>query len=67
VATAGRPAEARGRLEELRDIYAFMEQELPALTARFRRQRADHESTAAATVATPGTADAREDRPERNP
>jgi DNA-binding transcriptional regulator GbsR (MarR family) len=67
VAMAGRPAEARGRLEELRDIYTFMEQELPALTARFRRQRADHESTAAATVATPGTADAREDRPERNP
>ena len=35
----GRPPEARQRLEELRDVYAFMERELPALLERFKAER----------------------------
>lgn len=34
-----RPAESRQRLEELHDVYAFMERELPALLERFKAER----------------------------
>jgi hypothetical protein len=37
---AGRPAASRGRLEELHHQYRFMEEHLPALLARFDRERA---------------------------
>ncbi len=36
---AGRPPEVRSRLEEVRDVYAFMERELPELLARFKAER----------------------------
>lgn len=36
-----RPPESRARLEEVRDVYAFMEQELPGLVDRFLEQRKD--------------------------
>jgi DNA-binding transcriptional regulator GbsR (MarR family) len=36
---AHRSAASRARLEEVRDVYAFMEQELPAMLARFTEQR----------------------------
>ena len=35
-----RPPEARARLEEFRDLFAFMEQEVPAVVDRFLRERA---------------------------
>jgi DNA-binding transcriptional regulator GbsR (MarR family) len=35
-----RPAAAKARLEEFRDVYAFMEQEVPAVVDRFLRERA---------------------------
>lgn len=36
---AGRPPEVRSRLEEVRDVYAYMERELPELLARFTAER----------------------------
>lgn len=39
LSVAGLAAEARARLEELRDSYAFFEQELPSLVARWERER----------------------------
>jgi DNA-binding transcriptional regulator GbsR (MarR family) len=38
-ATAGRPAEARARLQEFRDVMVFVEQEVPAVIGRFLRDR----------------------------
>jgi DNA-binding transcriptional ArsR family regulator len=35
-----RPPAARARLEEFRDLFAFMEQEVPAVVDRFLRERA---------------------------
>lgn len=34
----GQPPEARARLQEVRDLYAFFEQELPATIERFERR-----------------------------
>jgi hypothetical protein len=39
-----RSAASRARLEEVRDVYAFMEQELPAMLARFTEQRKERRS-----------------------
>ena len=39
-AIEGRPPAARARLEEFRDLFAFMEQEVPAVVDRFLRERA---------------------------
>jgi DNA-binding transcriptional regulator GbsR (MarR family) len=39
-AMADRPPEARRRLEELRDVFAFVETEVPVLVDRFLRDRA---------------------------
>ena len=36
-----RPPEQRARLQEVRDVYAFMEQELPGMLDRFVEQRKD--------------------------
>jgi DNA-binding transcriptional regulator GbsR (MarR family) len=36
----GRPPESRRRLEELRDVFAFVEQEVPVVVDRFLSQRA---------------------------
>ena len=36
---ADRPTEQRARMQELRDVYAFMEQELPSMLERFLEQR----------------------------
>ena len=33
-----RPSAARARLEEVHDIYAFLEREFPALVERFHRE-----------------------------
>src|SRR4051812_35904319 len=38
-ATAGRPPEARARLEEFRDVMAFIEEEVPRLVGEFLRDR----------------------------
>ncbi|MEO6207518.1 MAG: MarR family transcriptional regulator [Candidatus Limnocylindrales bacterium] len=38
---ADRPVASRARLQEVRDVYAFMEQELPSLLERFLEQRKD--------------------------
>ena len=38
-ATAGRPPEARARLEEFRDVMAFVEQEVPRVVGAFLRDR----------------------------
>ena len=37
---ADRPPEARARLEEFRDLFAFMEREVPTVVDRFLRERA---------------------------
>jgi DNA-binding transcriptional regulator GbsR (MarR family) len=39
-AMADRPPESRARLQELRDVFAFVEQEVPAVVDRFLSQRA---------------------------
>jgi DNA-binding transcriptional regulator GbsR (MarR family) len=44
---ADAPREQRARLQELRDVYAFMERELPALVERFRAQQQGHSNPAA--------------------
>jgi DNA-binding transcriptional regulator GbsR (MarR family) len=36
-----RPPESKARLQEVRDVYAFMEQELPAMLDRFLERRKD--------------------------
>ena len=36
-----RPPAAKARLEEFRDVFAFMEQEVPAVVDRFLREHAD--------------------------
>lgn len=36
-----RPPESRARLQEVRDVYAFMERELPSMLDRFLAQRKD--------------------------
>ena len=36
-----RPADQRARLQEVRDVYAFFERELPAMLERFERERAE--------------------------
>lgn len=36
---AGRSAESRRRLQDLRDLYAFLEREMPMLIARFEAER----------------------------
>jgi DNA-binding transcriptional regulator GbsR (MarR family) len=36
---AHRSPESRGRLQEVRDVYAFMERELPAMLDRFEKDR----------------------------
>jgi len=36
---ADRPPEVRSRLEEVRDVYAYMERELPDMLARFKAER----------------------------
>jgi DNA-binding MarR family transcriptional regulator len=36
-----RPSAARARLQEVHDIYAFLEREFPALLERFHRERAE--------------------------
>ncbi len=38
-ATADRPPEARARLEEFRDVMAFVEQEVPLVISRFLEER----------------------------
>jgi len=38
---ADRPPEHRTRIQEVRDVYAFMERELPAMLDRFMAQRRD--------------------------
>jgi DNA-binding transcriptional regulator GbsR (MarR family) len=38
---ADRPPEIRARMQELRDVYAFMETELPSMLERFLEQRKD--------------------------
>lgn len=38
---ADRPPASRARLQEVRDVYAFMERELPSMLARFLEQRKD--------------------------
>jgi DNA-binding transcriptional regulator GbsR (MarR family) len=40
VAIADRPAESRARLQELRDVFAFVEQEVPVVVDRFLSDRA---------------------------
>jgi DNA-binding transcriptional regulator GbsR (MarR family) len=40
VALADRPPESRRRLEELRDVFAFVEREVPAIVDRFFRDQA---------------------------
>ena len=40
LAIADRPPPARARLEEFRDLFAFMEREVPAVVDRFLRDRA---------------------------
>jgi DNA-binding transcriptional regulator GbsR (MarR family) len=40
-AVADRPPESRARLQEFRDVFAFIEREVPALIDRFLRQEAD--------------------------
>jgi len=40
VAMADRPPESRRRLEELRDVFAFVEREVPVVVDRFLRDRA---------------------------
>jgi DNA-binding transcriptional regulator GbsR (MarR family) len=40
VALADRPPESRRRLEELRDVFAFVEREVPAIVHRFFRDQA---------------------------
>lgn len=37
---AGRPPDVRARLEEVRDVYAYMERELPEMLAKFKAERA---------------------------
>jgi hypothetical protein len=37
---ADRPADERARLQEVRDVYAFFERELPAMLERFDAERA---------------------------
>jgi DNA-binding transcriptional regulator GbsR (MarR family) len=37
---ADRPPESRARLQEVRDVYAHMERELPAMLERFKTERA---------------------------
>ena len=39
-AMADRPAASRARLEEVRDVFAFVEREVPAVVDRFLRERA---------------------------
>jgi DNA-binding transcriptional regulator GbsR (MarR family) len=39
-AMADRPPESRARLQELRDVFAFVEQEVPAVVDRFLTERA---------------------------
>ena len=39
-ATADRPPASRRRLEELRDVFAFVEREVPVVVDRFLRDRA---------------------------
>ncbi len=39
VATADRPPEARARLQEFRDVMAFVEQEVPVVIGRFLKDR----------------------------
>jgi uncharacterized protein YqfA (UPF0365 family) len=39
-AIADRPPESRARLEEFRDVFAFVEREVPAVVDRFLRQGA---------------------------
>ena len=39
-ATSDRPPESRRRLEELRDVFAFVEREVPVVVDRFLRDRA---------------------------
>ena len=39
-AIADRPPASRRRLEELRDVFAFVEQEVPTVVDRFLRERA---------------------------
>jgi DNA-binding transcriptional regulator GbsR (MarR family) len=39
-AMADRPPESRARLQELRDVFAFVEQEVPAVVDRFLSERA---------------------------
>lgn len=38
---ADRPSERQARMQELRDVYAFMEQELPGMLDRFLERRKD--------------------------
>jgi hypothetical protein len=38
---ADRPADERARLQEVRDVYAFFERELPAMLERFDTERAE--------------------------
>jgi DNA-binding transcriptional regulator GbsR (MarR family) len=41
-AMADRPPESRARLQELRDVFAFVEQEVPAVVDRFLSERAGY-------------------------
>jgi DNA-binding transcriptional regulator GbsR (MarR family) len=41
-AMADRPPESRARLQELRDVFAFVEQEVPAVVDRFLSARAGY-------------------------
>ena len=45
-ATADRPPAARARLEEFRDVMAFVEEEVPALIDRFLRERKEQRGAA---------------------
>jgi DNA-binding transcriptional regulator GbsR (MarR family) len=45
-ATTDRPASARARLEEFRDVMLFVEEEVPALIDRFLRERKEAQGAA---------------------
>jgi DNA-binding transcriptional regulator GbsR (MarR family) len=45
-ATQDRPAAARARLEEFRDVMAFVEEEVPALIDRFLQERKEAQGAA---------------------
>ncbi|HET8784178.1 MAG TPA: MarR family transcriptional regulator [Candidatus Limnocylindrales bacterium] len=49
-AIADRPPESRARLQEFRDVFAFIEREVPAVIDRFLREEAVARGTSASTT-----------------